>query len=337
MNDYLSTLAERATQRSPDFRPAPAPWFASEPAAVGGAAFELPLGRDVVAETDSRREFSDASKAIRPVDEFSSPAPRPRLDQSNEPRNAEMTFEVDAAIAAPTVPLVDRSSSGLRQVAVDQTCFSPQTRPVQPAAMPRAGEREAASVSVLPTEQALQQPRSTAAAIQQPWVGMNRFDQQPNRPSGKEPPAARSPAAPRPDSGFADAVSLPQPSNSVRELVVHERIVETVNASAAAPAPLPAATPRDGLVSRESLSRPKFTEIVPRPQFVAPLVAPAPVAVTPQPVAPASETVVHVTIGRVEVRAHVAGSQRRTALAASTPSVSSLDDYLHRRRSARQS
>lgn len=377
MNDYLSTLAERAMQRGPDFGPAPAPWFASEPAATGAAAFELPMGSDVVTDFDSHDEISDATSAVRPVEEFSGPVPRPRLDRTKERRNAELAFEVDASGPLPTAPIVLRPTRPPQAANEDGVTFAIDRRPQQPAAITSRDERATTPDFAPPTDQASVQrnsathpdqsaqqadpappqrksptvpeelsrtidpapahPKAANETSRSPRPAVNLFEQQTNAVASKELRTARSMVDSQPASALADAGSARLSSDSVRELVVHERIIEEATATAGTPTSAPIAMPRDGLASRESLPRPKFNEIVPRPQFMAPLVAPASVAVSQQPVAPPSETVVHVTIGRVEVRAQVSGPKRNAGSTPHSPGGRSLDDYLHNRHSARQS
>lgn len=245
-------------------------------------------GRDAFGEPETVYEDSgdSASVAVR----------RPRRTTQSPP-------PVPSSFAQPSVevsPLSTGAPARLRQSSFDQTV---PTRPheVSPsvsAQIERAPQD--ASGAVVVAKQVHTDPREALS---------ERNRAEPVRRPSPEIRVASNVRTQLDGTGPGGAQPLPAPE-SAKTLTVIERSTVVRNVAVAAP----------------SQAVPRMTRAVPEPPpAIVPRVAAKPV-VPERVIASAGETTVHVSIGRIEVRAMPRPSERRRVPAASA--VMSLDDYL---------
>ncbi len=306
MTDYLGDLARRAADPREEFLPPAAPLH-TDP--VYESVTEVEAADPLVGGTEQRVAAADH----RP--------PRPAYRPS--PEYAPLDPEVVTEEVAPDAPL----ARGV-PAATTEVIPTPTGRPTDPALAPPPFART-------PAPREFQSPPPPLSPVVRPAVVVEpdvvsvteevRADR-PEWPSVRPTPTpaaieyeverivpSGSPVADAPRrQPPSPAVSPSHPAPPVRPAPVTERV------------PL-RSTPE---VEVEMASPPPEREIVPRPSLPPPPVRPigrGVPSVAPPP--PPAETVVHVSIGRVEVRAAV-GAKKAAAAPAARPPARTLEDYL---------
>ena len=260
------------------------------------------------------------------------------------PRRASR-YEIDANMAEPSWREAEIQDEAAPQTVTDRSIT---VEPVRGAAALSAIEGQQTARAVQPPATVAVPPETSTPARGKPTPIITRLEQLAPRvePTAQAAPAIRP--APAPAAAPTDA-----PPPAIRELHTHERIevrhepreierrletltrehlIERIARAEATPAAPPATS-----VSQAAAPPPAADPLRPRiarAQQVAPPsrrdALPNVLATPPEPPA---RTVVHVSIGRVEVRNTAPPPAGRTATRARAPRTG-LDDYLRRREQA---
>lgn len=285
--DYLTSIAQRAVAPATEVKPAPAPMFRAPAPRAASAPFEL--GQD-----DAADESAVALEAF--------------TETIFAPTKSKATHEDFPA--AKAVPAPSFSSSPREQHRKSRAVDGDETPPASDEIAPFAlhSQRVSTVTSTLPTAGGAASGADVAREGREQFV-----------------PVARA-VAPQQDV----KIILDQPAKVFPRLeplaspleTVDRRESRTNEAAAVALMDVPRSPPA------EQWMKPEVREIVPlaaalpkAPPSFAPSKADAPLAPAP------SETIVHVTIGRVEIRAGVA-PKKPAATRDARASASSLEAYL---------
>lgn len=351
MSDYLSNLANRSrggvgTQRDSGpgvIQPRLASLF--EPLHVAGqrlaglrGGLEGSPASSTFDEASSDETFTDARRptqplaslsAAHPLDEQSSPADWPHradlLHRRFQDSRAQLGWRASHRTAQPSSPMpvdLQRVESMLEQPLAQPSPDLPA--PVQPSAVkapPQPGQDLPSLLSSVsqnkpvPPGHTAAQPRQSTLEPGTQRIVIERVG------SSKE----LSPDAAKAESGAALPGHSVQPIRPALEPAIRHVVIER---DAALEEQQPLVIPRPELSSRTTTRSSPLAPIIAQPRVTA-YSKPA-ASAPPQPAAaPQPAPTVHVTIGRIEVRAtspSVPPQGRRAA-----PPVMSLDEYLNRR------
>lgn len=313
MSDYLTHLVARSIAMAPVVRPRSIPLFAPE--------------RNIAQPLFAPEPFLDTTPATTPV------VPRP-LDAGSLSSPQVSQRPLYDGIPRPLTsiqPHADRP-----QPLPDMLSATPRRQPaprlIEPSAdeaplsEPAAPQRQPAHV-VRPVPAAESRPpRGNTAEIQTTPALQRRVIERVIVPQPLPPPAAQPAPIPAPQRRAIEQTILSEPARSADSLRPAPQVVEQ-------PLVVPATTgvqPTPPLHAQLIETQPS---LVPTPSIIQPARRPLPATIVPQPAA--STPTIHVTIGRIEVRATPQPSRQAQPRSAPVPTIS-LDDYLRGRNGGRR-
>jgi hypothetical protein len=324
MIDYLSRVAQQAANPSTDVRPSWRPLFGDRHAETMDSPFDASPGSDEFANVESPGSWREASE-LRTVPEIGHVA----MDFPDVSSDHEQLVHV---------PMRERVIKGDRPAEVVPANILDQTTEMRHSASPTRQQSEVTARGLLAAE---------SQEAPQPDMPSVADDQRPETRSANTPSNIALSRREHPTSAAPGTQDRRRPPHGPNEDTLDRQLQGKPASADQQPM---SNVMLDSVVEihfqRASALRPLRPQVTDRSKEIIPLSATAPapaLSMRSQPVSspvtqPAAETIVHVTIGRVEVRATV-GQQKPMAARepVSRHASQSLEDYLRGGSSGRSS